>query len=92
MNEERIARMRNMLQRELAPTELAIDDESHLHIGHEGAKDGRGHFSVEITSPLFTGASRIERHRLVFEALGDMMKTDIHALRITAKAPRGEDK
>lgn len=92
MNEERIARMRDKLQRQLAPTELDIDDESHLHIGHEGAKDGRGHFSVKIASPLFADANRIERHRLVFEALGDMMKTDIHALRITAKVPPGEDK
>lgn len=91
MNEERIARMRERLQQGLTPTVLQIDDESHLHVGHAGARDGRGHFNVRIVSPRFAGANRIERHRMVFDALGDMMQTDIHALRISAKAPIPEE-
>lgn len=91
MNEERMARMRELLEQELAPTELRIDDDSHRHIGHAGAQDGRGHFTVHITSPHFAGASRIQRHRMVFAALGDMMTTDIHALRIDASIPPNQN-
>ncbi len=91
MNEERIARMRERLQQALEPGVLQIDDESHLHVGHPGAQDGRGHFNVRIVSSRFAGVNRLERHRMVFDALGDMMKTDIHALRISAKAPISEE-
>lgn len=87
MNEERMARMRTLLEQELTPAQLEITDDSHLHVGHPGAQDGRGHFTVEITSERFEGLNGIARHRLVYEALGDMMKTDIHALRIIATAP-----
>lgn len=80
-------RMRELLEATLEPTELRIQDDSHLHVGHPGAKDGRGHFSVHIASPRFSGANRVQRHRMVYEALGDMMQTDIHALHITASAP-----
>lgn len=82
-----MVRMRERLQQALTPTALEIDDESHRHIGHAGARDGRGHFNVRIVSARFTGANRIERHRMVFDALGDMMQTDIHALQISADAP-----
>lgn len=82
-----MARIRELLEQELAPSELRIEDDSHRHIGHVGAQDGRGHFTVHITSPQFAGASRIQRHRMVYAALGDMMTTDIHALRINASAP-----
>lgn len=87
VNEARIARIRERLERALAPSELEIDDESHRHVGHEGAKDGRGHFNVRIVSARFEGASRLERHRMVFDALGEMMTTDIHALRVSARWP-----
>ncbi len=83
--------MRDLLERTLAPTELTIHDDSHLHVGHPGAKDGKGHFSVHITSPYFTGSSRIKRHRMVFDSLGDMMETDIHALHIVASTPGEHD-
>jgi len=84
---ERTARMRERLQRELAPTELAIEDESHRHVGHAGARDGRGHFRVRIVAAGFAGKPLLARHRLVYAALGEMMQTDIHALAIEARSP-----
>lgn len=71
----------------LSPTALLVKDQSHLHAGHEGARDGRGHFEVTIISPAFSGKSRIQRHRMVFDAVGDLMQTDIHALSINAFTP-----
>lgn len=71
----------------LAPTQLEISDDSHKHVGHEGARDGRGHFSVLIVSPRFAGMNAIARHRAVYEAVGELMLTDIHALSIRAYAP-----
>ena len=67
-----------------ADADIAIKDQSHLHAGHEGAKEGKGHFDVTIVSEKFDGLNRIARHRLVYDALGSFMDTDIHALRITA--------
>lgn len=66
---------------------LEVDDDSHRHVGHAGARDGRGHFSVRITSAAFRGLAPLARHRAVYAALGEMMQTDIHALAIVAKAP-----
>lgn len=70
----------------LAPTELAIDDDSALHAGHAGAAGG-GHYRVRITSTAFAGQSRIARHRLVYDALGNLMASGIHALAIDARTP-----
>ena len=64
-----------------------IVDESHRHVGHEGARDGRGHFAVEIVSAAFVGLAPLARHRKVYEAVGDLMQTDIHALSIKAMTP-----
>ncbi len=75
------------LTAEFSPQELEITDESHLHAGHVGAKDGKGHFRVRIVSALFSDAQPIDRHRMVFRALGNMMQTDIHALSVVATAP-----
>jgi BolA protein len=69
----------------LSPTDLQIKDQSHLHAGHDGAQDGRGHFAVTIVSERFAGANRLRRHQMVYDALGDLMKSDIHALRIKAQ-------
>ena len=80
---DRIEAIRNRLTTALEPEELEITDESHLHVGHVGAQDGRGHFHVRIVSPRFTGLSPLQQHRLVYGALGDLMATDIHAVRIT---------
>jgi BolA protein len=86
VNAERVERIREALQA-LAPSTLEVIDESHRHVGHEGARDGRGHFAVEIVSEAFTGLASLARHRRVYEALGTMMQTDIHALSIRARTP-----
>ena len=71
----------------LQPVTLDVIDDSHKHAGHEGARDGRGHFTVRIVSPVFAGKAPLARHRAIYAALGEMMQTDIHALAIEAKAP-----
>ncbi len=86
-NTLRINAMRSRLEASLDPLEVKIVDESHRHVGHAGARDGRGHFHVRIISDAFTGQSPIARHRLVYTALGDLMQTDIHALSIDALTP-----
>ena len=83
----RVERMRARLQRELAPSELEIEDESSRHAGHAGARDGRGHFRVRIVAAAFAGQSLLTRHRRVYAALGELMQTDIHALALDARAP-----
>jgi len=70
----------------LAPESLAVVDDSHLHAGHAGAREGR-HFSVSVTSRRFEGLTRIERHRLVYDSLQGLMPRGIHALAIDARAP-----
>ncbi len=76
--------MRTALQ-SLDPLSLDVRDDSHRHVGHEGARDGRGHFTVEIVSDAFAGLAPLARHRRVYAALGGMMETDIHALQIRAR-------
>ena len=82
----RIERIREALAA-LQPVTLDVIDDSHKHAGHEGARDGRGHFTVRIVSPVFAGKAPLARHRAVYAALSEMMQTDIHALAIEAKAP-----
>ena len=79
---DRIAEIRARLERELSPTTIDIIDESHLHAGHAGAASGAGHFNVTVVSERFAEQSPIERHRMVYAALGDLMQTEIHALSI----------
>ena len=86
----RAGRLDERVRAALQPLELEIVDDSHLHAGHAGAADGRGHFSVHVISERFAGLPVVRRHRLVYAAVGDMMITDIHALSIRALAP-GED-
>ncbi len=71
----------------LAPESLEILDESGKHVGHEGAKGGGGHYQLIIVSRQFSGKPAQARHRMVYAALGAMMKSDIHALAIKAYAP-----
>jgi BolA protein len=66
------------------PSELLIKDQSHLHAGHAGARDGKGHFDLVIVSSQFAGANRVQRHRMVYDSLSGLLQTDIHALRIKA--------
>jgi len=84
---DREGMIRERLEAQFTPQELNIKDQSHLHVGHAGAADGRGHFAVTIVSDAFAGASRVQRHRMVYDALGDLLETDIHALQITALTP-----
>jgi len=87
MSRERVEAIEAALTDAFSPLKLLVKDQSHLHAGHEGAKSGGGHFHVTIVSAAFDGRSAIERHRMVFDALGPMMETDIHALRISANTP-----
>jgi BolA protein len=81
---ERVALIRERLEQALKPTSVDVIDESHLHVGHPGARDGRGHFRVRVVSPVFHGLPRLARHRRVYAAMGDLMTSDIHALTIEA--------
>ncbi|MCF8199075.1 MAG: BolA family transcriptional regulator [Sulfuritalea sp.] len=71
----------------LEPINIEIIDDSAKHAGHAGARSGGGHFRLSIVSPRFAGCRTMERHRLVYDALGPLMKREIHALSITAKTP-----
>jgi len=88
MTSSRSARIESILSDVFSPDELLVKDQSHLHAGHAGAKDGRGHFEVMIVAEAFRNRSRIECHRLVYDALGQLMTTDIHALSIRASATK----
>jgi len=83
----RVERIREALQQALDPELLEVKDDSHRHAGHEGARDGRGHFKVHVVSAVFEGKLPLARHRAVYAALGTMMETDIHALSIRAETP-----
>jgi BolA protein len=83
----RETRIRQRLEQSLDPLELLIKDQSQLHVGHEGARDGKGHFDITVVSQAFAGVSRVRRHRMVYDALRDLLESDIHALRISAYAP-----
>ena len=84
---DRIAEIKTRLEQALSPTHIDIIDESHLHAGHAGAASGAGHFSVTLISDKFTGQSAIQRHRMVYLAVNDLMPSEIHALSIDAQAP-----
>jgi BolA protein len=87
MTVTRVARIEERLRAALDPVDLEVIDDSHRHAGHAGAADGRGHFTVIVVSERFRGVPVVRRHRLVYEAVGDMMTTDVHALSIQALAP-----
>lgn len=87
MTTDRTERIQGILRGAFSPVDILVKDQSHLHAGHAGAKDGKGHFEVRIVAQAFAGKSRIQRHRMVFEALHDMMETEIHALSVHAVAP-----
>lgn len=89
---ERLQEIKRRLNEAFAPETLGVEDESHLHEGHEGARDGRGHFRVLIIADAFKEESLLNRHRMVYKALGDLMRTDIHALAIDAWSPNELDR
>ncbi|MFY7865799.1 BolA family protein [Roseateles sp.] len=80
--QEMEARLRSSLE----PSALELQDDSHQHAGHAGAKEG-GHYSLRIVSARFTGLNRVARHRLVYHCLAELMQQGIHALAIDARAP-----
>ena len=84
--DDRIALIRARLQ-ELGPTQLELQDDSHLHAGHAGASGGAGHYRVRIVCARFAGLSRVARHRLVYDRLTDLMPAQIHALAVQALTP-----
>ena len=88
MTDSRCSIIEAMLSTAFSPDELLVKDQSHLHAGHAGAKDGHGHFEVHIVAEAFRNCSRIECHRLIYGALGELMTTDIHALSIRASAKK----
>jgi BolA protein len=80
--------IRRKLTERLAPTRLEIEDESHRHIGHEGARPGgETHFAVTVVSAAFIGQSRVARQRLVYETLAEELASRVHALSLTTRAP-----
>ncbi len=85
---ERIALIRERLQTVLSPVHLDITDDSHKHAGHAGAQSGGGHFNVTLVADIFTGQGLLQRHRMVYDALGTAMKNEIHALSIKAYTPQ----
>ena len=84
--------IKNTLTEAIQPDYIEVLDDSQAHAGHEGAKSGGGHFYLTIVSNKFDNQSRIKRHQLVYKALGDMMKSDIHALSIKAFTPEEQSK
>lgn len=90
MSENRVARIETILRDTFSPTYMLVKDQSHLHAGHAGAQDGKGHYDVTIISEAFEGKRPLARHRMIFEALGTMMDTEIHALRIDARVPQDD--
>lgn len=87
MTADRVALIEQRLRDEFSPSLLVVKDQSHLHQGHAGAQDGKGHFDVKIVSTNFDGKNRLARHRMIYAALGPLMESDIHALHINALSP-----
>ncbi|MBC3860847.1 BolA family transcriptional regulator [Undibacterium jejuense] len=83
----RFDQLKNRLTNALQPVVCELQDDSAAHAGHAGAASGGSHYNLKIISHQFEGLNRISRHRLVYDAIGDMMHTDVHALAIVALAP-----
>jgi BolA protein len=85
--DSRVERILARLKTSLAPVECLLEDDSASHAGHAGAASGGGHYNLRIVSDRFEGLRLVARHRLVYDSVHDMMRTEIHALAITALAP-----
>jgi BolA protein len=83
----RRTRIESLLRERLSARHVEVIDESHLHAGHAGAKGGAGHFRALVVSPSFEGKSLVERQRLVYDALAEMMGPEIHALAMQTLTP-----
>lgn len=87
MAEGRLNRIERILREELATIHVEVVDDSALHTGHAGAVNGAGHYRVLVVSKRFEGLSRVAAQRLVYEALGDLVGDEIHALQIVTVTP-----
>lgn len=83
MSETTVSLIEQRLKTYFSEADIVVQDDANEHVGH--AHEGSGHFTVFITSTQFEGKTPIERHRLVYDALGELMQTRIHALKIKAK-------
>lgn len=83
----RVEAIRHRITQHLNPEQVEIMDDSDLHRGHAGAAGGGGHYRVRVVSSRFANRSLLERHRMVYQAVGDMMPGQIHALSIQALTP-----
>jgi BolA protein len=91
VSESRLARIQTRLESAFTPARVTVQDDSSKHAGHAGARSGAGHFTVRIQSERFAGRNPLQRHRMVYEALADMMPSEIHALVIEAISPDDEE-
>lgn len=82
---ERIKEIEARLKKALNPEKLEIIDEGYQHLGHAGAQSGLGYFAIIIRAEGLQGKPKVQQHRLIYQAIGDMMQTDIHALRISVE-------
>lgn len=87
MSEDRMARIQARIEAKLSPEHLEVIDESHKHAGHAGARAGGGHFDALIVAAAFEGLRPLQRQRLVFDALGELMNSEIHAFNMQCRAP-----
>mgnify|MGYP003653128592 CR=1 FL=1 len=87
MKEDRVTIIERCLKEAFDPTELQVKDQSHLHAGHAGAEGGMGHYAVHIISEHFAGMPTLARHRAIYQTLGTLLETDIHAVKIKAYCP-----
>lgn len=83
---DRVEMIRACLQERFEPESLTVEDQSHLHVGHAGAATGKGHFHVQVRAAVFADKTKIQQHRAIYEALGELMETEIHALSIDSDA------
>lgn len=86
-NPNRVELIEQRLRSALDPEDVQVIDDSAAHAGHAGAREGGGHFNVLIVAEAFAGQPLIKRHRMVYQAMGDLMKKEIHALSIQALTP-----
>ena len=84
---DRVAVITQRLTEVLNPITLEVIDEGHRHIGHAGAREGLGHFRIKVRAHALLGLTSLQRHRKIYEILGELMQTDIHAVTLDAAAP-----
>lgn len=84
---DRLQVIQERLESAFPGSHIELTDQSHLHAGHVGAQSGKGHYALEIVAREFSGRNKVERHRMVYDSLAELMQTEIHALTIDAKSP-----